>query len=511
MHITSLPSPYGIGTMGKAAYEFVDFLEESGQSWWQILPLGQTGFGDSPYQSASAFAGNPYMIDLDLLKEDGYLTAEEIEAVDWGEDPTQVDYAGLYEKRYPLLRLAFQRFQENIHPDYDPFCWEQGQWLEDYALYMAIKRDLSGASWDTWEKPIRLREPEAIEEAKRRLGVEMFFWKMIQFFFFRQWRALKAYANGKDIKIIGDIPIYCAFDSADVWAQPWLFDLDAEGKPVEVAGCPPDAFSDDGQLWGNPLYRWDIMRRDGYSWWMNRIKHNLGFYDMIRIDHFRGFDAYYCIPYGDKNARRGCWRQGPGMDFFRMLKWTMGTDVPLIAEDLGYLTPSVRRLLADTGYPGMKVLQFAFDSGSANEYLPHHHRINAIIYTGTHDNDTNIGWWKGRTFAQKQEVCRWLRMGSGETPNHAMMRAAMESVCDTAILTMQDLLELGTEARMNEPSTAGKNWKWRAKEGYLTKELVKKLRRLTEAYDRLPKAEATEEIEDPLPLGAKIPSTVREA
>ncbi|MBO6163528.1 MAG: 4-alpha-glucanotransferase [Lachnospiraceae bacterium] len=486
MHITSLPSPYGIGTLGKEARAFVDFLEKAGQSCWQVLPLGQTGYGDSPYQSCSLYAGNPYLIDLDKLVEEGYLTKKEIEEVAWGEDPEKVDFGLLYERRYPLFRKAFARFRENIPEDYDAFGWEQGQWLEDYALFMAIKTEAGGVAWDQWDESLRRREPAAIVEAKKRLGMEMFFWKMLQYFFFRQWQDLKEYAHEKGILIIGDTPIYAAYDSADVWAQPWLFSLDEEGRQVEVAGCPPDAFSEDGQLWGNPVFRWDVMQRDGYDWWIRRIRHNLKVYDVLRIDHFRGFDSYYCIPAGNKNAKIGWWRQGPGMDFFRKVQQVLGKNLPLIAEDLGDITPSVQAMLAESGYPGMKVLQFAFGGGAGNAYLPQNHRENAVVYTGTHDNTTNLGWWKQISRKEKTVMRDRLHLDKNADPNWGLMQAAMESVCDTAILTMQDLLELGGEARMNTPSTAGGNWVWRAKKGYLTKKLAGQLHRMTERANRLP-------------------------
>ena len=512
MHITSLPSPYGIGTLGKEAMRFVDFLESAGQSCWQILPLSQTGFGDSPYQSISTYSGNPYMIDLDILVEEGWLKKEEVAAVDWGKNPSKVDFAGMYEKRYPLLRKAFARFREKIPADYDAFGWEESAWLEDYALFMAIKNDKNGASWDTWEEDLRMRKPEAIEAAKRKLGTEMFFWKMVQYFFFRQWRAVKAYANQKGIRIIGDIPIYVSADSVDVWANPWYFALDKDGRPEEVAGCPPDAFSADGQLWGNPIYRWDRMQQDGYDWWVRRLGHNLKIYDIVRIDHFRGLDSYYCIPAGHQNAKKGYWRKGPGMDFFRALKERLG-EMPLIAEDLGYLTPSVRLLLADSGYPGMKVLQFAFGSDETNAYLPHHHANNSVIYTGTHDNHTNNGWWESISLKERRTVRERLHAEPEEKPNDLMMRAAMESVCNTCILTMQDLLDLGAEARMNEPSTSGKNWCWRALPDYLgapgksvkTLPLTKKLHALTKKYDRIPRGEeAVDPKEAGIPVGARL-------
>ncbi len=505
MHITSLPSPYGIGTMGKEAYEFVDFLEAAGQSFWQILPLGQTGFGDSPYQCCSTFAGNPYLIDLDTLKREGYLTKKEITSVDWGTKEDKIDFGGLYEKRYPVLRKAFKRFSRHIPEDYDAFCWSQGQWLEDYALFMAIKTENDGASWDRWERSLRLREPEAIEKAKKRLGTEMFFWKMLQYFFFKQWRALKAYANGKGIRIIGDLPIYVARDSADTWANPELFDLDEEGIPTEVAGCPPDAFTAKGQLWGNPLFRWRRMREDGYSWWINRVRRTQEFFDVIRIDHFRGFDAYYCVPYGHEDAVHGYWRKGPGLELFRTLRNALG-DVDIIAEDLGFLTPSVRKMLRESGYPGMRVLQFAFGGDPCSEYLPQNYVRNCIAYTGTHDNHTIKGWVKTLTPEEQERAAAYIRLNRKEGWCWSMMRAIWSSVADTAIVTMQDLLELPGDARMNEPSTLGKNWMWRAKPGYLTKELAEKLHQTMEMYRRLPEQNALPEESpgSPVPLGERL-------
>ena len=498
MHITSLPSPHGIGTMGAEARKFIDFLEEAGQSCWQVLPLGPTSYGDSPYQSCSTYAGNPYLIDLETLQEEGYLEAEEIAAADWKQDPEKVDFATLYKKRYPLLRIAFERFRQHLPEDYDAFCWEQGEWLEEYALFMAIKTEREGKAWDTWEDSLRLRDPEAIAAAKKELGMEMFFWKSLQYLFFKQWNALKEYAHSKGIQIIGDIPIYVAMDSADVWSAPWYFSLDEDRRPLEVAGCPPDVFSEDGQLWGNPVYRWDILAHDGYDWWKRRLRHSLQIYDVLRIDHFRGFDSYFCIPFGDKTARYGYWRKGPGMHFFRAMEESLGV-MPLIAEDLGFLTPSVQKLLRDSGYPGMKVLQFAFGGDETNCYLPHHHVTKSVIYTGTHDNQTNNGWWENISRKERQDAREWLHAPRTEKPNHMMMRAAMESVCETCILTMQDLLDLGAEARMNEPSTLGKNWMWRALPGF-TEGLAAGLKELTKRYDRLPKAE-----EELKPEGEEIP------
>ena len=512
MHISSLPSPYGIGTMGKAAYEFVDFLKEAGQTYWQILPLGQTGFGDSPYQSCSTYAGNPYFIDLDMLVEEGYLAKEDLDAITWCEREDRIDFGGLYSKRYPVLRKAFEVFKENLPADYDPFCWEQGEWLENYALFMAIKNDKNGASWDVWEPDLKAREPEAIAAAKKKLGMEMFFWKMLQYFFFRQWKALKAYANEKGIKIIGDLPIYVARDSVDVWSNAQLFDLDEDCNPKEVAGCPPDAFSEDGQLWGNPLYRWGEMRKDGYRWWMNRLRHMYGFYDVVRIDHFRGFESYFCIPAGDETAKNGYWRKGPGLEFFDTMKFALG-DVQVFAEDLGYLTPGVRKMLRGSGYPGMKVLQFAFDDNHDNEYLPHNYIRNCVAYTGTHDNDTNVGWLRSLSKEKHARVADYLHLDKKEGMSWGMMRAIWASSADTAIVTMQDLLGLPGTARMNMPSTSGINWLWRAKPGYLKKGLAEKIYACCMKYSRLGYSEDSSWLnaeDDTTPIGEKLPVKKKE-
>ncbi len=486
MPVSSLPSPYGIGTLGAAAREFADFLAAGGQTCWQLLPICPTSYGDSPYQSFSSYAGNPYLIDLDDLAADGLLQPEEYQGLDWGDDPSRVDYGLMYTTRYPVLKKAAQRLLADPPAGYTAFCKASG-WLDDYALFMALKDRHGGASWSTWPEEIRLRQARALSNAKRELADEVQFWKAVQFLFFRQWEALKAYANGKGVYIIGDIPIYVSGDSADVWAEPDQFQLDEHGIPTEVAGCPPDGFSADGQLWGNPLFRWDRMKRDGYRWWLKRIAFQFTIYDVLRIDHFRGFDAYYAIPYGDDTARNGRWRPGPGLDFFRTVERELGRR-DIIAEDLGFLTDSVRKLLEDTGFPGMKVLEFAFDSrDDGSDYLPHCYPPHCVVYTGTHDNDTIQGWM---AIAPRKDVAyakEYLRLTSREGYHWGMMRAAWASPAALAVMQAQDLLGLGSEARMNVPSTLGENWKWRALPGVFTPALARRLRRETKVYQRLPK------------------------
>ncbi len=489
MHLTSLPSPCGIGTMGAQARKFADFLAAAGQTWWQILPICPTSFGDSPYQTFSTFAGNPYLIDLDDLCADGLLEREEYESLSWGDDPKAVDYGLMYRTRYPVLRLACARFLKSPAPEYQTFCAENAFWLEDYAFFMALKERHGGAPWQEWETDLRSRQPAALETARRETGAERDFWKAVQYLFFRQWWALKSYANGRGVYIIGDLPIYVSGDSVDVWGNPEQFQLDENHLPTEVAGCPPDGFSADGQLWGNPLFDWEAMERDGYTWWVRRIGYQCKIYDMLRIDHFRGFDSYYAIPYGAADARIGVWREGPGMKLFRAVEAAIGPQ-RIIAEDLGFLTQSVRQLLKDSGFPGMKVLEFAFDSrdGSGSDYLPHNFTRHCVGYTGTHDNETILGWMANAPAADVDYAKEYLRLNESEGYHWGMMRGLWASAGDTAIVQMQDLLGLGTEGRMNEPSTVGKNWKWRALPGFDSDALAERLRHETETYCRLPAA-----------------------
>lgn len=485
MHLTSLPSPHGIGTMGEAARHLVDFLAAAGQTYWQLLPICPTSFGDSPYQTFSTFAGNPYLIDLDDLAAGGLLEAEEYENLDWGSDPERVDYGLMYRTRYPVLRLACQRFLAAPPEEYRAFCAENAFWLEDYALFMALKDRHGGAPWQEWEPPLRSREASALNTARAELEEELDFWRVVQFLFFRQWWILKEYANAKGVYIIGDLPIYVSGDSVDVWANPGQFQLDGELLPIEVAGCPPDGFSAEGQLWGNPLFHWERMEADGYAWWVRRIGYQCKIYDVLRIDHFRGFDSYYAIPYGSADAKNGVWREGPGMKLFGAVERAIGKQ-SIIAEDLGFLTPSVRQMLKDSGFPGMRVLEFAFDSrdGSGSDYLPHNFEKHCVAYTGTHDNETILGWMESAPAADVAYAKEYLRIDEREGANWTMMRGIWASVANTAVVQMQDLLDLGCEGRMNEPSTVGKNWKWRALPGFDSAALAARLRRETEIYCR---------------------------
>lgn len=484
MPISSLPSPYGIGTMGKSAREFVDFLLKGGQTYWQILPICPTSYGDSPYQSFSSFAGNPYFIDLEYLCEDGLLTKEECESFEWGGNEKYVDYGTMYVSRYALLKKAYLRFVKNIPEDFADFCKSKKEWLDDYALFMALKDANNGVAWFEWENDLRLRKEEALTKARSEYEDDIEFYKMLQYLFFQQWESLKKYANDKGIEIIGDVPIYVAGDSADVWANPKQFYLDEDLNPIEVAGCPPDGFSADGQLWGNPLFRWDEMKKDDYAWWTKRIKAMSELYDIIRIDHFRGFDSYYAIPAKDTTAKNGKWKTGPGMDLFHQLEKKLGK-LPIIVEDLGFLTPSVRQLLKDSGFPGMKVIQFAFDSREGSDYLPHTYTQHCVVYTGTHDNDTVMGWMDTAPEESVQFAKEYLNLTEEEGYNWGMMRAAWSSVADMAIVPLQDLLGLGSEARINIPSTLGENWKWRATSDQITDELAEKLYRYMEMYGRI--------------------------
>ncbi len=484
--ITSLPGQYGIGTFGQEAYEFVDRLHEAGQGYWQILPLEPTGYGDSPYQSFSTFAGNPYLIDPKMLMEDGLIREEELAGIDFGPAEEWIDYEKIYHSRTPILKMAYGRFDAEQYDDYDDFQRENAFWLEDYALYMAIKNASGGAAFIDWEDGLRLRREEALDRARVQYAGEIDYIRFQQYYFMRQWKALKAYANENGVEIIGDIPIYVAFDSADTWSNPNLFQFDAEGMPIAVAGCPPDAFSESGQFWGNPLYQWTYHEATGYAWWIERIRHCRELYDVIRVDHFRAFDSYYAIPFGDADARNGKWEAGPGMRLFDALKNAFG-DLRIIAEDLGYLTPSVRALVKETGYPGMKVLQFAFNHNDPSDYLPHNDHHNSVVYTGTHDNNTLIGWLKELSLEDYAYTKEYMHL---ETDDPVMLaegviRLAMHSVADTCIIPMQEFLQLDGFARINQPATFGLNWKWRMKDDAFPEELAKKIHRMTWLYGRL--------------------------
>ncbi len=484
MAISSIPSKYGIGAFSREAYEFVDFLEKAGQRIWQILPLGPTGFGDSPYQSFSTFAGNPYFIDLETLVQEGYLTERDCAVCDFGDDEGYVDYEKIYKSRFLILHKAYRNSNIAKLPAFQEFRRENRYWLEDYALYMAVKNVFDGKSWSQWDEKIRMREPEEVARYRESYEDEILFYEFLQFEFTKQWRALKHYANQKKIKIVGDIPIYVALDSADTWANPELFQLDDSCAPVAVAGCPPDAFSKTGQLWGNPLYRWDYHRQTGYKWWIQRIAYCYQLYDVVRIDHFRGFDEYYAIPYGHKTAELGHWEKGPGYEIFRALKEKLGR-IQVIAEDLGFLTPSVLKLVKRTGYPGMKVLQFAFDSREDSDYLPHNYTQNCVVYTGTHDNDTTVNWYNTLKRQDKNFAKRYLNIKEKKGIHWVFIRAALASVAGTAGIPMQDYLGLGGEARMNVPSTLGTNWKWRMEKGACTDTLAGEIRQMVQLYGRL--------------------------
>ena len=483
--IASLPSPYGIGGFSKEAYEFIDLLEETGQKLWQILPLGPTSYGDSPYQSFSTFAGNPYFIDLDTLAEKGWLTKEACEASDYGDNESYIDYGRIYNSRFVLLKQAFLNSDILSDEKFTEFCKDNQHWLPDYALYMALKNQNDGKSWIEWEEEIRLRKPEAVEYYKKELEEECNFYEFLQYEFHEQWTKVKEYAHKKGIQIVGDVPIYVAFDSADTWANPELFQLDEKNLPLGVAGCPPDAFSATGQLWGNPLYNWAYHKKTGYDWWLKRIAYCFDLYDIVRIDHFRGFDEYYSIPYGDETAVNGHWEKGPGMDLFNTVKEKLG-ELDIIAEDLGFLTESVFQLLKDSGYPGMKVLQFAFDPSEDSDYLTYKYQRNCVVYTGTHDNDTTAGWFEKLSDGDREVALRY--MNSFYTPKEEqhwdLIALAMRSTADTCIIPVQDFLGLGSEARINMPSTLGDNWKWRMTKGAFSEELKEKIRRMTKLYGR---------------------------
>ncbi len=482
MPVASLPGAYGIGTLGKPAFAFVDFLKKAGQAVWQLLPLSPTGYGDSPYQSCSAFAGSPYLIDLDLLRGEGLLKKGEYEACDHGKGDA-IDYGALYRTRFAVLRKAFARFSAWYPDDYYHFCYEQGWWLEDYALYMTAKGLAGGKSYLEWPEDVRLHKKEAIDRLYAEHENEVHFWKFCQYEFRRQWMALKAYAAKQGVALMGDIPIYVAADSADVWASPELFLLEADGTPSAVAGCPPDAFSATGQLWGNPLYDWAYHERTGYAWWVRRIRYALEWYDQLRIDHFRGFDTYYAIPYGAKTAQGGEWRTGPGMKLFRALKQELG-EVPIIAEDLGELFPSVYQLLEDSGFPGMKVLQFAFGAGDS-EYLPHNHPVHCVVYTGTHDNTTAAAWFRTAAPAERKKAMRYLGIADKAEGAQGLVRGALASPGELCIIPLADYLGLGAEARINTPSTlGGGNWTWRAKPEYLSAANAKYIAGLAALYGR---------------------------
>jgi len=485
MHITSLPGPYGIGTMGKNAYRFVDFLESAGQSYWQILPLTPTGYGDSPYQSFSSCAGNHYLIDLDALVEEGLLKMEEIASVTWSQQVDRVDFGRMYEQRSKVLKIACSRFVPDAA--FEAFVKENESWLADYAIFMALKSQMGGKPWLDWPEALKCHDADTLDAKGAELKEEIFLQYFLQYQFDRQWKALRSFANEKGIRIIGDVPIYVPLDSADVWAAPELFQLDASRRPEVVAGCPPDAFTEDGQLWGNPIYDWARMEASDYSWWVRRLSAAAKMYDVIRFDHFRGFESYWAVPAGDKTARNGSWVKGPGLSFIRAIQKAL-PDLDFIAEDLGYMTKEVRQLQLDSGYPGMKVLEFAFDSREDSDYVPHLYPEDSVCYTGTHDNVTLKQWFDEATPEDVTYAKAYLGLNEEEGYVWGMIRGAMGSVSRICIVQMQDYLELGKRARMNFPGTLSMdNWTWRAISGFDSEALAQKILKITKLYGRVKK------------------------
>ena len=483
--ISSLPSPYGIGTLGDKAYEFVDMLRSSGQKYWQVLPVGPTSFGDSPYQSFSTFAGNPYFIDLDYLVEEGLLDKEELDNTFWGSDSEFIEYDVIYNARFNILRKAYKASLHKKTDEYKKFLEENKYWLHDYALFMAIKADHNNEEWLRWEKDIRFRKPETVARYEKKLADDIDFYKFLQYKFYEQWLKLKAYANRKGIQIIGDIPIYVALDSADVWTNHTLFQLDNEWKPINVAGCPPDMFSSYGQKWGNPIYDWKAMEKTDFAWWKKRMAASARLYDVTRIDHFIGIVRYYNIPL-DKDPIDGFYAEGPGIKLIKAIDSAMG-DAKVIAEDLGVVVPEVTELIKKSGYPGMKVLQFAFDSREESDYLPHNYNKNCVVYTGTHDNSTVRGWYKEIDDLDKKMCMDYINSDDSDEENISwdLICIAMRSVADTCVIPVQDFLGLDESARINTPSTLGDNWKWRMTLGCFSQELIDKIKRLTKIYGRI--------------------------
>lgn len=500
LHPTSLPGPDGIGDLGAGAYEFIEFLVKSGQRLWQVLPLGPTGYGDSPYQSFSAFAGNPMLISFDLLVEKGLLSKKEVEKNRPKSDPSRIDYGAVIQFKTALLEQAWDNFKGNgeDRTDFHAFCDANNyDWLDDYALFMALKSHHGGGSWVNWPSELVRRDSTAIAAAHDKLGDIVGYQKFVQWLFFEQWGAVKAAANEQGISIIGDIPIFVAHDSADAWGNPDLFYLEEDGNPTVVAGVPPDYFSATGQRWGNPLYRWDVMKERSYQWWIKRFRGMLSMVDIVRIDHFRGFEAYWEIPASEPTAVNGEWIPGPKGDLFVAIRDALGGDLPVIAEDLGVITEGVTALRKQFDLPGMQVLQFAFGSGPSNEFLPHHYEHNTVVYTGTHDNETTAGWFNradttGTTDdpevvkAERDYARNYAKILDDSDAHWDFIRMALQSVADTAIVPMQDLLGLGNEARMNYPSSDSGNWQWRVRSDQLSGDIVARMRNLTEVYGRIP-------------------------
>ncbi|MBO9392231.1 4-alpha-glucanotransferase [Caldilinea sp.] len=490
LHPTSLPGAYGIGSFDQNAYYWVDFLAQTRQTLWQVLPLGPTGYGDSPYQSFSSFAGNPYLISLEHLVQLGLLEQQALDRA-----PTfprdRVDYGAIYTWKLPLLREVARNFQARASADlrneFETFCAENADWLEDFALFMALKDAHNGAPWNQWEMPLRSRQPKALDAARKEHADAIVNHKLNQWFFYRQWLALKRSANEKGIFIIGDIPIFVAMDSSDAWCNPSEFFLDDQYQPTVVAGVPPDYFSATGQLWGNPLYRWDVMKQNRYAWWIRRIRAALRLYDIVRIDHFRGFAGYWEVPAREETAVNGRWVQGPGADFFHVIQAELGENLPIIAEDLGEITPDVIELRDRFGLPGMKILQFAFSTDASDKFLPHNYTRNFVVYTGTHDNDTTWGWYRNTATDKERDYFRRYFRTDGHDAAWTMIDGAFRSVANTAIVPLQDVLNLGGEARMNLPGRASGNWAWRFVPEQLTGHVAERLLETTIIYGRDPK------------------------
>ncbi|MDO4466288.1 MAG: 4-alpha-glucanotransferase [Bacillota bacterium] len=491
LSVTSLPSPYGIGCFSKEAYDFVDWLVEARQTYWQILPLGPTAYGesgDSPYQAYSAFAGNPYLIDLTPFIEKGYLSKKDLSKRNMTRNASQVDYDKLHQYRYELLHIAYEKSQIHLDPDYQKFIKENAWWLDDYSLFMALHNFFKDVKWQDWPEDIRLRYAYSLDYYRKELYFDIEFQKFLQYHFFSQWHALKEYANKKGIQIVGDMPIYVSLDSADVWSHPELFQLNEDLSLKAMAGCPPDMFSETGQVWGNPLYNWDYHKQTNYQWWTSRVWSSFQMFDVCRIDHFRGFDEYYSIPAGEETAIHGHWEKGPSLELFQSIEKAIGKR-HFMAEDLGFQSEGVRQLVKNSGYPNMKVFQFGFDpedSGATNDYLPHNYHMNCWAYTGTHDNDTTIGWYK--SLSKKEQALVLDYLGKTELADEeitwSMIRAIFQSHAIVTIVPMQDYLSLDSCARMNLPSTATGNWSWRMKKGSTTKKLAQQMKKLALIYGR---------------------------
>ena len=482
--VSSLPSPYGIGAFGKAGFDFVDLLVKAKQKYWQVLPLGPTSYGDSPYQSFSAFAGNPYFIDIDTLISEGLLEQSEVDEHFWGDEEDKVDYEAIYNSRFVILKKAFGRSNHQTKEEYIQFCNENSYWIDDYSLYMAIKYHFDNKEWLLWDEDIRFRKTNTVKKYEKELSEDVDFWKFCQFKFYQQWFKLKAYANEKGIQIIGDIPLYVAMDSSDVWVHGDLFELDERKKPINIAGVPPDCFSATGQRWGNPLYDWDKMERDDFDWWRKRMQASAKLYDVVRIDHFIGIVRYFRIPAECETAEYGKYKNGPGKKLTKVIEESIG-EAKIIAEDLGVIIPSVRKLMDSTGFPGMKILQFAFNSGSDNEYLPHNYNSsNTVVYGGTHDNQTMVGYLKTIGKAEEEYALEYLGVKRKKDIPDAVIKVAYASNAAVAVFQVQDILKLDDSARMNLPSSLGGNWQWRMKEGQLTEECIKWLNKLAGTYGR---------------------------